>query len=238
VLAEASGGWSATLSGKPLTALAAPVDGWEQGFVLPPGGGHLIITRHEMARDISLGCEAAALLVVFALALPGTRSPAADADAVPAGGRRREGGEGTSPARRERRPEPALVGVTAGGAASADDAHADPGPAAGAEGAPFGLEPGPEYGADADYGASTEPGQSPAYAQEPTLGVMPHLEEGHPPWADIATGIPDGTAPDDQDPGPASRPAPPRRGRGGQHTARHGKSSRRRGGSEDPGDGS
>ena len=35
VLAEAAGGWSAALNGKPLAPLAQPVDGWAQGFVLP-----------------------------------------------------------------------------------------------------------------------------------------------------------------------------------------------------------
>ena len=74
VLAEPAGGWSATLNGRPLARLAQPVDGWAQGFVLPVGGGHLVITRNELARDLSLAAEAAAVLVVFALALPGTRS--------------------------------------------------------------------------------------------------------------------------------------------------------------------
>ena len=45
VLAEAAGGWSATLNGRPLAKLTQPVDGWAQGFVLPAGGGHLIVTR-------------------------------------------------------------------------------------------------------------------------------------------------------------------------------------------------
>ena len=97
VLAEAAGGWSATLDGKPLTALAAPVNGWAQGFTLPAGGGHLVITRNETARNLSLGAEAAALLLVLVLALPGSRSSvpvpaaqaAADTEAVPAAGRRR-----------------------------------------------------------------------------------------------------------------------------------------------------
>jgi GT2 family glycosyltransferase len=87
VLAEAAGGWSATLDGRPLANVAQPVDGWAQGFVLPPGGGHLVITRDELARDLSLGAEAAAVLVVFALALPGTRSavpaPVPEAEAGP-----------------------------------------------------------------------------------------------------------------------------------------------------------
>jgi GT2 family glycosyltransferase len=97
VLAEAASGWSATLDGKPLTALAAPVNGWAQGFTLPAGGGHLVITRNETARNLSLGAEAAALLVVLVLALPGSRSSvpvpaaqaAADTQGVRAAGRRR-----------------------------------------------------------------------------------------------------------------------------------------------------
>jgi len=102
VLAEPAGGWSATLNGRPLAKVAQPVDGWAQGFVLPAGGGQLVITRDELARDLSLGAEAAAVLVVFALALPGTRSavpaPAAEAAAgreiTPAPGRRRDRASG------------------------------------------------------------------------------------------------------------------------------------------------
>jgi hypothetical protein len=233
VLAEAAGGWSATLNGKPLTPLAAPVDGWAQGFVLPPGGGHLVITRHEMARDISLGCEAAALLVAVALALPGTRA-AADADAdsepVPVSDRRRERAEGARLARRERHPQVALAGVTVGGAAGADDTRVGSGPAAGAEGAPFGLDPGPGYGAEAEYGAAAGPG----YGAEAEYGTT--ADPGYPPWA----GLPDGEpgAQDRHDPAPASPAAPPRRGRAGQHAARHGKQARRRRGADDRGDAS
>jgi len=115
VVAEAAGGWSATLNGRPLTPLAQPVDGWAQGFALPAGGGHLVITRNELARNLSLAGQAAAVLVVFALALPGTRSavpaPAGEAetgpDTTPAG-RRRERASGTKPARSQRRPRFAL----------------------------------------------------------------------------------------------------------------------------------
>jgi GT2 family glycosyltransferase len=95
VLAEAAGGWSATLNGKPLAKLAQPPDGWAQGFVLPAGGGRLVITHSQTARDASLGFQAAALLVVFVLALPGTRSAAAepssaDAEQAPEPRRARE----------------------------------------------------------------------------------------------------------------------------------------------------
>jgi GT2 family glycosyltransferase len=120
LLAEASGGWSATLDGRPLASLARPVDGWAQGFTLPASGGRLIITRNEMARDVSLGAEAAAVLVTFALALPGTRSVApatsgtvaADADAKPAASRRRRESAGR---KRGRRPELAGMPLRARG---------------------------------------------------------------------------------------------------------------------------
>ena len=116
VLAEAEGGWSATLNGKPLTPLARPVDGWAQGFVLPAGGGRLVIARDETARDLSLGAEAVAILVVVALALPGyqvRRGAAAaqaqaqaepESESVPAAGRRRDRASGPKPARRTRPP--------------------------------------------------------------------------------------------------------------------------------------
>jgi GT2 family glycosyltransferase len=114
VLAEAAGGWSATLNGRPLAKLAQPVDGWAQGFVLPAGGGHLVITRNDLARDLSLAVEAVALLVVLALALPGTRSavpaPApAGAETAPVPGRRLDHAGGPTPARRQRRPQFALA---------------------------------------------------------------------------------------------------------------------------------
>ncbi len=113
VLAEAAGGWSATLNGKPLTPLSTPVAGWAQGFVLPGGGGRLVVTRDETARDVSLGVEAVALFVAFMLALPGTRSSApaaaearAESEAIPAQGRRERAESGRA-ARRRRRLAPA-----------------------------------------------------------------------------------------------------------------------------------
>ena len=133
VLAEAAGGWSATLNGRPLAKLTQPVGGWAQGFVLPAGGGRLVITRDELARNLSLGGEAAAVLVVFALALPGTRSAApapavaADAETTPAPGRRRDRAGGPKPDRRPRRPQLALAVGRA--RATPDPARAAPDPA-------------------------------------------------------------------------------------------------------------
>jgi GT2 family glycosyltransferase len=84
-LAEPAGGWTATLNGVALKPLAAPVDGWAQGFTLPPGGGRLTITRNDMARAVSLIVELIALLAVCVLALPGKRAePAEEADALAA----------------------------------------------------------------------------------------------------------------------------------------------------------
>ena len=192
VLAEVSGGWSATLNGRPLAKIARPVDGWAQGFVLPAGGGRLVITRSELARDLSLAAEAAAVLVVFALALPGTRSavsaPAGEAQGVPktspVPGRRRDRGNGPKPARRQRQPWFALAAVRGRGAPDPD-----PGPEAVMAEAAAWPEP-------ADAAPWPEPAEAAAWPEPAGVGV-------------------------------GSAPAPPRRPRGGQHAARHGKPSRR-----------
>ncbi len=183
VLAEAAGGWSATLNGKPLTPVAAPVDGWAQGFRLPAGGGHLVIARNQTARDLSLGGEAAALLAAFVLALPGSRSSAVAPAARPDTERTRAG-------RRRQRPLPAPGDVTIGAAradgrtrtgvagrpevavragasagaagasggasarAEGDDMRVGVGPSAGTAGSPFGSH------RDAGYGAPAAPWQS------------------------------------------------------------------------------
>ena len=220
VLAEAAGGWSATLNGRPLAKLAAPVDGWAQGFTLPAGGGALVVTRSGTARNLSLGVEAAALLIALVLALPGSRSsaPASAAEAVPpaegAGdparkrsveGARERRAAGARPARRQARPQPAMAGVTAVGGARAgegDDIGVGyPVDAGAVDDDPFGTHDDPGYGAD----------------EEPA------------PWAGLAQQIPQTPALKDRpDPAPDPDPAAAalRRGRG-QHAARHGKPSRR-----------
>jgi GT2 family glycosyltransferase len=83
VLAEPYGGWTATLGGTALKPLPAPVNGWAQGFTLPPGGGQLMITRNDLARNVSLIAELVAVLAICVLALPGKRTdPAAEAAAL------------------------------------------------------------------------------------------------------------------------------------------------------------
>ncbi|MGD0604023.1 MAG: glycosyltransferase family 2 protein [Streptosporangiaceae bacterium] len=222
VLAEAAGGWSASLNGKPLTTMAKPVDGWAQGFVLPAGGGRLVITRNETARDVSLGLEAAALLAAFALALPGTRSSAAAPVAAQASaesarparpGRAEHAGRSRS-ARRRRRPQLALAG------ARPPDAAVGPGAA-------FPPEPEPAVPPDAAFPPEPEPAFPPdgAFPPEPAFGSAPDPEyvrvgaASGPPAELGVSGSGTGLA--------ASSPGPARRGHG-QHAARHGKSSRRR----------
>ena len=208
VLAEAAGGWSATLNGRPLAALTSPADGWAQGFVLPAGGGRLVITRDELPRDLSLGAEAAAVVIVFALALPGTRSevpvPAAEAGAepAPAPARRRDRASGPKPARRKRRPQFAFTAARARGAS-----EPDPQPPA------AGLAPWPE--------SVTEP------EPEPEPELEPASEPG--PWTSPVSGYPPSRDEPLADQGVSgTSTAAPRRPRGGQHAARHGKPARRR----------
>ena len=177
VLAEAAGGWSATLNGRPLATVTQPVDGWAQGFVLPAGGGHLVITRNELARDLSLAAEAAAVLVVFALALPGTRSavpaPAAEAQAgpetTPALGRRRDRASGPRPARRLRRPRFALT-LGRKRAAPDPDPLPRPGPARPGPARPGPARPGPARPGPARPGPA-RPRSGPG---RPTPASRPH----------------------------------------------------------------
>ena len=198
VLAEAAGGWSAVLNGKPLAPLAQPVDGWAQGFVLPAGGGRLVITRDDTARDLSLGAEAVAVLLVLALALPGTRSATAAATAAaaaaqaqaepeseraPAAGRRRDRAAGPRPARRTRPPRSAFAAFRPR------------------------REPGAEGGNPPGYAADAAQWSGP----DPAAGDQAEAEPG--------------SAPEHLRPAPAA--ATPKRPRGGQHAARHGKPPRR-----------
>ncbi|HET6185844.1 MAG TPA: glycosyltransferase [Trebonia sp.] len=85
VLAEPYGGWTAMLGGTALKPLPAPVNGWAQGFTLPAGGGQLVITRNDLARNVSLIAELVAVLAICVLALPGKRvDPAEEAAALAA----------------------------------------------------------------------------------------------------------------------------------------------------------
>jgi GT2 family glycosyltransferase len=83
-LAEPSGGWAATLNGKPLTLVTSPAGRWAQAFRLPPGGGVLVISHNQTARDLILVLELVAVAVVAALALPGARTSAEESAAAAA----------------------------------------------------------------------------------------------------------------------------------------------------------
>jgi GT2 family glycosyltransferase len=84
MLAEPAGGWSATLNGHPLTPLAAPVNGWAQGFRLPAGGGSLSVSHSDFGRTALVVLEGLAVLVVLGLGLPGSRAAAEAEQEVPA----------------------------------------------------------------------------------------------------------------------------------------------------------
>ncbi len=110
VLAEPYGGWTATVNGHALKPAATPVNGWAQGFVLPPGGGQLSITRNNLARVLSLFLELIATLAICLLALPGKRAdPVEEAEALTAAS---EPGNGKRAAGSTRR---AALGVRADG---------------------------------------------------------------------------------------------------------------------------
>jgi hypothetical protein len=202
VLAEPAGGWSATLNGTALARTTSPVGGWAQGFVLPAGGGRLVITRNNTARHLSLAGEAVALLVVFALALPGTRSaapaPAAaedeagpGTDAVPAPGRRRDRTGGPRLTRSRPQPQVAVPEIPVPEISMPVPVGAPPQPD---------LRPDPgQWVTPDDHDVSATTGPAPAPYPTPGPGLAP-----------------------DTTPGPARRS----RG-GGQHAARHGKPSRR-----------
>ena len=71
MLAEPTGGWSASVNGRSLTSVASPAGRWAQAFKLPPGGGQLSVGHTGLIHDVWLAVEALALLVVMGLALPG-----------------------------------------------------------------------------------------------------------------------------------------------------------------------
>ncbi len=136
VLAEPSGGWSASLNGAALQSLP-PVDGWAQAFRLPSGGGTLNVSHSQLGRDLIIALEALAVLVVAVLALPGTRVPAESAAAAPAGqaGRRergrerRDGGRSRDGGRDHREGSPSRVPDVPVAARAAAPAAAGPGSA-------------------------------------------------------------------------------------------------------------
>jgi GT2 family glycosyltransferase len=76
LLAEPSGGWSATVNGHGLTPVPSPAGAWAQAFRLPPGGGTLTISRSTLWHDLLTVLEILAFVVAAGLALPGIRTAA------------------------------------------------------------------------------------------------------------------------------------------------------------------
>ncbi|MFZ5852028.1 MAG: family 2 glycosyl transferase, partial [Actinomycetota bacterium] len=77
VLAERTDpGWRATVDGTPLAPVT--VDGWAQGFVVPPGGGRLRLWYDAGPRHRWLLAQGGAVAVLALLALPARRRSRAD----------------------------------------------------------------------------------------------------------------------------------------------------------------
>ncbi len=49
------------------------MNGWAQGFRLPPGGGSLSVSRGNVPREVVVALEGLAVLVVAGLGLPGAK---------------------------------------------------------------------------------------------------------------------------------------------------------------------
>ncbi|MFM9371556.1 glycosyltransferase family 2 protein [Streptomyces sp. Da 82-17] len=74
---SAADGWTATLDGEPLTRKT--VDGWAQGFELPPSGGRLDVTYDTPGTHTGwLWAQGALVVVLVVLALPGRRDTVDD----------------------------------------------------------------------------------------------------------------------------------------------------------------
>jgi GT2 family glycosyltransferase len=84
VLAEpASAGWQATLDGNPLERRT--VDGWAQGFDLPPTGGTVELVHADDVRQRWLAVQAVLVGLVLVLMLPGRREEIGDETELDAG---------------------------------------------------------------------------------------------------------------------------------------------------------
>ena len=85
VLAEPYGGWTATLNGRALRPITTPVDGWAQGFALPPGRrSALDLQEQPRPGGVAAGRAGRAARGLRAGAAGQTRRPAEEADALAA----------------------------------------------------------------------------------------------------------------------------------------------------------
>ncbi|MEU5877308.1 glycosyltransferase [Spirillospora sp. NPDC047279] len=71
VAEPADGGWRAAFNGAEVPGKT--VDGWAQGYELPAAGGQFELSRGMLTRQLWVGLQAAAFLLVVALALPGVQ---------------------------------------------------------------------------------------------------------------------------------------------------------------------
>jgi GT2 family glycosyltransferase len=189
---SAAAGWHATLDGAALTPTT--VDGWAQGFELPPGGGRLDVTYQESVTHVGwLGAQAFLLLVVVVLALPGRRNeidddlPDAEGAAAAADTPAPAGGEGRRARRLQAAAEAEAAAAGAAAPAGAQEAAGAPVPAqavaqeyeeAGHDAAEGGHDPyavPAGTGADGGYGYQEQGYPDPGYGQAgPWDGAQAH----------------------------------------------------------------
>jgi hypothetical protein len=210
ILAEPEGGWSATFNGQALRPVT--VDGWAQGFVLPAGGGRLVISRDDLPRDLVLAVEALALLVAIALALPGTRAAAAQSAASSSG------------TAGSVRPEPAEPGPNEQTGPMARRRYAEPPPSRRTGPQPtYGTGPQPTYGTGPQPTYGTGPQPTYGTGPQPTYGTGPQPVQPAEPQPEPQ---PQSQQAEPQPP-PVREPrrAEPRKG-GSHRASRHSKPSR------------
>src|SRR5258708_21044307 len=73
MLAEPEGGWTASVDGHALAEVPSPAGSWAEAFSLPRGGGTLSVSRPGLVRELELGLELLAFLVVAGPAPPRIR---------------------------------------------------------------------------------------------------------------------------------------------------------------------
>ncbi|NBM19582.1 glycosyltransferase family 2 protein [Streptomyces sp. GC420] len=173
---RADEGWTATLDGQPLSRTT--VDGWAQGFELPPSGGRLDVTFDDpFTHTVWLWAQGALAVVLVVMALPGRRRDIDDdlpeeelavaAQAVEGDGRRARRLRAAAEAESGESDEAAGFGG-AGESRGTDEAGEGPvlgEPPAGREGDPYALprQAGPDEYGGWDNGYQQYPPQEQQY---------------------------------------------------------------------------
>jgi hypothetical protein len=206
-LAEPAGGWTATLNGQPLAAVASPAGSWAQAFRLPPGGGVLDISHNQTGRDLILVLEFLAVAAVAVLALPGSKATVDESAPAAAAPRSRGRSRG--------RASPGAAGAGLAGATVGTEDAARPseraerttrGRAAARGGRPGRgrrrdgeTAPGPRRGRRA---AAERRGAEPAGRRSAAAGISPERDPAGPDWSA-------GGPPGPRTPWPTDEPADP-----------------------------